>query len=254
MRTMRTLAFATLATLLVLAASCARRTGPAAAGPSPLAEARQVLLVLAPGWDAPAGALARFEREALTSAWKPVGAALPTALGRNGLGWGLGLHPAQTTGPFKREGDGKAPAGAFRLGYAFGYAPTFPAARLPYFQLTPGLECVDDARSRHYNRILSRLPGRVADWDSSETMLRSDDLYSLGLVVEHNANPPEAGAGSCIFLHVWNGPGSGTAGCTALDKPAVAELLGWLDAAKNPVLVQLPRAEYDRLKAAWGLP
>jgi D-alanyl-D-alanine dipeptidase len=32
------------------------------------------------------------------------------------------------------------------------------------------------------------------------------------------------------------------------------EMLSWLDAGKSPLLVQLPEAEYARLRAAWGLP
>jgi hypothetical protein len=31
-------------------------------------------------------------------------------------------------------------------------------------------------------------------------------------------------------------------------------LLRWLDAKKRPLLVQLPRAEFERLREAWGLP
>ena len=111
---------------------------------------------------------------------------------------------------------------------------------------------MDDAASRHYNRIVS--PLGPAEWDSAETMLRPDGLYALGAVLGHNASPPRPGAGSCIFLHVRRGPDVPTAGCTALDRPDLAELLAWLDAEKNPVLVQLPRPEFKRLRQAWGLP
>jgi hypothetical protein len=32
------------------------------------------------------------------------------------------------------------------------------------------------------------------------------------------------------------------------------ELACWLDGAADPVLVQLPRTEYEALRQAWGLP
>jgi D-alanyl-D-alanine dipeptidase len=92
------------------------------------------------------------------------------------------------------------------------------------------------------------------DWNSSEHMLRSDDLYRWGVVVDHNADPPRPGAGSCIFLHIWRGPGQPTVGCTAMPQENLESVLGWLDPAKKPLLVQLPESEYQRLKRKWKLP
>ena len=34
----------------------------------------------------------------------------------------------------------------------------------------------------------------------------------------------------------------------------MTEIAGWLDGAAAPVLVQLPWAEYERWREAWGLP
>jgi hypothetical protein len=39
-----------------------------------------------------------------------------------------------------------------------------------------------------------------------------------------------------------------------MNEPALTTMIEWLAPARDPRLVQLPRAEYDRLKAAWGLP
>ncbi len=142
---------------------------------------------------------------------------IPVVVGKNGLGWGAGVAPGcrtarQRADPIKKEGDGKSPAGIFRLSTAFGYAAQEPPAwKMPYLSLTPSVECVDDARSKFYNRVLDR--ATVApDWSSSEQMLRPDGLYRWGLVVDHNAEPVTAGAGSCIFLHIWLGPGVGNHG------------------------------------------
>ena len=185
-----------------------------------------------------------------------MGEDVPVAVGRSGLGWGVGLvDTGPAAGPRKREGDGKAPAGVFALGTAFGFAPRAEASwlRLPYTPLTDAVECVDDTASRRYNLIVARGAGGDVDWNSSEKM-RSIEGYRWGLVVRHNAAPPVAGRGSCIFLHVWAAPGKGTAGCTAMEESSLKELLGWLERRKRPLLVQLPEAEYARLRAAWRLP
>src|SRR5215218_1632786 len=98
----------------------------AAAGktPAPLARSRQVVVVTTRGWDDVPGTLRRFELKGARRAWAQVGGDVPVAVGRNGLGWGAGLvDTSADAGPQKREGDGKAPAGVFALGPAFGFAP-----------------------------------------------------------------------------------------------------------------------------------
>ena len=215
---------------------------------------RQLLLCLAAGWQATHGRLQRFER-APGAGWAAVGAALPVALGRAGLAWGRGLHPAQP-GRTKREGDGCSPAGVFAISALFGDAPDSPLARtakLPYGYATRDLKCVDDPASAYYNCIVDQA-GVVVDWISSEDMLRGDGRYALGAVVAHNTAPPLAGCGSCIFLHVWAAPGVPTAGCTALALADLSEVARWLDGAAAPLLVQLPQAEYGRWRMEWGLP
>lgn len=214
-------------------------------------------MVTTRGWDEVPGTLRRFERRGTRGAWAQVGREVPVAVGRNGLGWGVGVVETggAAEGPTKKEGDGKAPAGVFTLGSAFGFAPFREATwlRVPYIPLTSSVECVDDTASRHYNRIVDRLAAGDFDWNSSERM-RSVEGYRWGLVVRHNAAPPVAGRGSCIFLHIWAGAGRGTAGCTALEEERLTELLRWLDPKRLPLLVQLPEGEYARLRTAWRLP
>lgn len=224
---------------------------------SPIIESRQLVLVITAHWDAVAGALWRYERASIDVTWRVVGSQSPVVVGRNGMGWGRGLHaPLPDEGPIKKEGDGKAPAGVFRLTRAFGYAPAAEAAavKLPYTHLTSAIECVDDSRSAHYNTLVDRSQMTAVDWNSAEQMLRPDERYRWGVIVEHNTNPTLAGAGSCIFLHIWESAAIGTAGCTALEASRLEQLLGWLDPAANPVLVQLPASEFKRLNQSWGLP
>src|ERR1043166_3597633 len=222
---------------------------------SPLARSRQLVLVTTRDWGAVEGTLERFERKDSKAAWRRVGEKVPVVVGRSGLGWGAGLKAQAGDGPVKREGDGRAPAGVFALGPAFGFAPAPEASwlKLPYTPLADDTECVDDVSSSRYNLLVERSGAGVGGWKSWEQM-RAAPGYRGGVVVGHNAGPPVAGRGSCIFLHIWAGPSKGTAGCTAMAQPGLEELLRWLDAKKRPLLVQLPEAEYARLRAAWRLP
>ena len=223
----------------------------------PLAGCHQLLRVLALDWTSTTGELQRFARATAEGEWEPVGETIPVSLGRGGLGWGIGLQPASEEGPHKAEGDGRAPAGIFAITALFGSADAdsdfVRAARLPYFAATPDLKAIDDPQSRHYNRIVDQRTVEK-DWSSCEDMLRTDERYTVGAVIAHNAVPPQPGAGSCIFLHVWEKPGAPTAGCTAGALAAIREICLWLEAAASPCLVQLPQAEYARLRGCWQLP
>ena len=123
---------------------------------------------------------------------------------------------------------------------------------MPYMEVDEHLECVDDPNSLFYNRFVRRAHIADPDWKSSENMRH--ELYTLGAVIHHNTNSPVAGGGSCIFMHRWRGPGKGTAGCTAMAEEDLQSVLTWLDPAKHPVMVQLPRDVYVRVQKAWKLP
>jgi D-alanyl-D-alanine dipeptidase len=55
-------------------------------------------------------------------------------------------------------------------------------------------------------------------------------------------------------MHIWSGSASPTAGCTAMKETDILKLIDFLDQKKNPVLVQVPRAEYDKMKKLYKLP
>lgn len=223
----------------------------------PIADAHQLIVVTSADWDASAAQLRRFERGG-DGAWHAVGAAVPVMLGRSGSAWGQGLHPAQARGPQKREGDGRAPAGVFAIGEAFGYASTGIGA-LPYLPTQATHYCVDVADSPLYNRIVDAADvGQSAVAGATEHMrldLHNDgDIrYRRGFVIAHNADGIP-GLGSCIFAHLLRRQGETTAGCTAMDEAALEEVLRWLDPARTPRFVLLPIGEYTRLAQAWQLP
>jgi L,D-peptidoglycan transpeptidase YkuD (ErfK/YbiS/YcfS/YnhG family) len=224
------------------------------AATNPLRHSCQCLVVVSRDWNAKTGVLRAFARKNSRSAWQMHGPAIPVVLGKKGMAWGRGLTDFTTTGG-KVEGDNKAPAGIFRLGPAFGYAPKSGARwiKFSYVPLTKQTEGIDDPRSRYYNRLVDRSKVAKVDWQSSEQMRRADDLYKWGVVVAHNS-PARPGAGSCIFLHIWKDSRSATAGCTAMPERDIVNLLRWLDPAARPLLVQMPQPEYEAARAKFRLP
>jgi D-alanyl-D-alanine dipeptidase len=154
----------------------------------------------------------------------------------------------------KTEGDGNAPAGIFALTEAFGVNAKPAALNLPFTRLGEYTECVDDVKSGHYNKIVDRMKVGNFDWKSSEKMLAVGAEYELGIFVGHNLFPINRGGGSCIFLHVWKDAETGTAGCTAMEKTRLEAIFGWVNAVRNPVLIQLPDDSYKQFQKEWNLP
>ena len=247
-------AFGLAALMACGANACA--TGQSASAPQAWRDARQLVLVVTDGWDATTGTLQRFELR--DGRWQAASMPSPISVGRNGAAWGLGLHPAQSGGPQKQEGDGRAPAGIFTLGEAFGYADE-AATAMPYRPMQATSYCIDVPDSPLYNRIIdTRTEGEAAAKGSTEPMRldlhnNGDPRYREGLVIGHNPTATPR-AGSCIFAHLWRTPGEPTAGCTAMAAETMDGMLAWLRPDARPVFVLLPRAEYERLAHDWRLP
>ena len=223
--------------LLILLASASQIFAGELVAP---ATARQSVVVATHGWSDTSGTLRRFSRSDARGPWHAVGPAISVNVGRSGLAWGLGLHTIPADGLRKVEGDGKAPAGVFRLIAAFGYDEKPAGVSLPYIRGGPDIEAIDDPQSRYYNRIVDRTRIAKRDWNSSEKMRPDSEDYRLGIVVAHNPRAVPR-AGSCIFMHLWRGPGRGSSGCTTMPRGAIAEIQRWLRPDAHPVLMQAPR-------------
>lgn len=220
-----------------------------AAVTNPLPQARQLIIVSAESWSSETGKLQMVSK--VSGAWVRHGKDVAVVLGR-GLGWGRGLHRNLRLGPRKREGDGRAPAGIFSLGPAFGYSRNPPAGcRLSYRALTERDYFVDDPKAKEYNQWVELPRGKAPKqlWRSAEKMLRPDPLYELGIVIHHNLAPIIPGGGSAIFFHVWRNASTPTVGCTAMARRDLLNLIRWLDPAKKPLLIQAPAAELPALRA-----
>ena len=216
---------------------------------SALAQTRQLVVVSAPSWKSETGKLQMLSN--VSGVWSRHGHEVPVVFG-HGLAWGRGPYFNSKSGPQKREGDERAPAGIFSLGPVFGYAKNPPAGcRLPYRAITEEDYFVDDPDAKEYNRWVRLPPGMAPKqlWRSAETMLRPDGLYQLGIVIHNNMDPIIKGRGSAIFLHVWRNASTPTVGCTAMAKSDLLKLIKWLDPAKKPLLIQAPAAEIPKLRA-----
>lgn len=199
--------------------------------------ADQLILIVSDDFNTTGAVLTRYEKEG--SIFRQRGEEVAVNLGRNGLAWGIGekgFSPKEDE-PVKKEGDGRAPAGIFTVSRAFGYAPSIET-KLPYIQADKELICVDDSESDDYNSVLNK--HESDNPRSFEWMKRDDDLYKIGVVIDHNREAKK-GAGSCIFFHIRKSEKAPTAGCSAMREEDLMTILRWLDPAEDPKVVQIPQ-------------
>ena len=199
-----------------------------------LSASQQILLVVAHDFNTSSASLEFFEDDTIIYTAK-------VNLGKNGLGWGVGVvnFSKKKGEPYKHEGDNRAPAGVFKLGNTFGYGYTHEFS-LPYLHTAKELICVDDSTSHFYNQIIQA----HGDEKSFEYMQREDNQYKYGVTVQHNQEAiPQRG--SCIFLHIQKEEGSGTAGCTSMREKDLLAIMHLLKRDKNPLLVQVTKSSRD---------
>jgi L,D-peptidoglycan transpeptidase YkuD (ErfK/YbiS/YcfS/YnhG family) len=247
-RKMRVAAIIVFFAFISLSHQSAAQLGPAV---------RQVIVTQAPAWNSQQAIMQCFERRDAQSPWLPVfKSSIPVLLGRNGMAWGRGVFTPPNNGiAAKVEKDGKAPAGVFRLGRMFGYAPRPPdGIRWPYVQVGRYDAWVDDPQNPYYNQHVRVTPDNIPPWFEKQRMRLGDSAYKWMLVIDHNANPPVSGYGSAIFFHVRRGPKTPTAGCTSMAEENLVKVLRWLRVEASPHYVLLPEADYQALRRAWGLP
>lgn len=243
------------------AAAPTAAAGPPLAGAAtnvfPVAGCRQLLVVTAKDFAASSGLLRRFARQGPDAPWQEIGGGVPCRLGRNGLGVGRGLVDF-SDGPVKKQGDGRTPAGLFRLPEAFGYADEAAAraagVRLPYAALTDRSACVTAPDSPLFGRIAGPEAREAGGAVRQERMVRDDRANVWGVLVGHNREQPDPGAGACVFVNVRPASGPPTGGSVGCPEDVAAGLAAWLDPAGAPVLAVLPEAVYRRERQAWGLP
>jgi L,D-peptidoglycan transpeptidase YkuD (ErfK/YbiS/YcfS/YnhG family) len=136
--------------------------------------------------------------------------AWPVALGRGGI-----LAN-------KREGDGGTPRGKFRplrLWWRSDRHPR-PPTGLPVRRITAFDAWCEDPADHRYNRPIGVPAGEPGD-----RLRRQDHLYDFIIEIDHNTRPRIAGRGSAVFLHLARPGLAPTAGCVAMPKSRLRQLL-----------------------------
>jgi L,D-peptidoglycan transpeptidase YkuD (ErfK/YbiS/YcfS/YnhG family) len=216
-------------------------------------DVKQLIVSVAPSWDSNTGRLQCFER--VGDGWKPATAAWSVLYGKNGLVWGRGLLGTSEPGTHKRERDGRAPAGVFRIGTIYTYDSALPSgAKFPFHTVGAGDAWVDDVNHPDYNRHVTIDPANPPPWFEKQKMRHGDFAYRWLVEIRHNSDPPVPGEGSAIFFHIRRGVTRPSAGCTTMAEADLVNLIRFLRAEKKPHYALLPRAEYEKKWKVWGLP
>lgn len=215
--------------------------------PSPLASATRLVLVTADTMNSTAATLQTFERGAPNQSWRPASEPEPAVIGRGGMGWSHFYRALARPGePMKIEGDKRAPAGVYSIGRTFGMVPS---QRANYISVKHDTVCVDDPGHRAYNTITTR--ASITPNTRVENMGRVLPMYRRGIVVDYPTNA-RAQAGSCIFIHIWRSPTTGTAGCVALPEARVEALQDFTES--SAAIAIMPRFALDRLRGCLPAP
>ena len=202
----------------------------------------QKIEVITGDWNAVHGKMYLWERKDTVSEWE-LYTSFDINVGRNGFAVDSTQQSLFSQNKkIKHEGDGCSPAGIFTLGKIFSYH-NITDLRMPFKQVDENDLCVDDRQSVYYNTLIDADTIASPDYHSFETMRRKDDQYEYGVWVNYNTEPARPGNGSCIFLHIWKDPSTGTSGCTSMSRNNMLQLIHWLDENKNPVLVQFVDTE-----------
>lgn len=206
---------------------------------SRVGDARQVIVVEAPRWSSTEGTLTAFEKRG--GNWQVVQSPVRAQLGYGGL----------VRGDRRRQGTGTVPTGVFEILSGFGRKAD-PGTALDYIQ-------VDRNDAWTYN---PRVPSTYNVFQDADRSWKSyggyvEELWDMGYqydyvaVLDYNlpegpirtgangvrrsSNPPDTSRGGGIFLHVDNG--NKTAGCIAVTKKVMRDLMTWMDPKKDPVIV-----------------
>lgn len=220
--------------------------------PSQLAHvggADQVIVVTADSWTTSYGTLRAYQRDG--DGWRQVVGATPARLGWSGL----------VLERDRRQGTGKTPAGTFGLVNAFGRQPD-PGTSLAYRQVdrddawtynprVPSTYNVFQNVNRSwssYGNYVERLWSYGVQYDYVAVMdynLPAGPIRTGADGVRRAVNPADTRKGGGIFLHVTNG--KVTAGCIAIPKDVMRDILQWLRPGADPVIVVGPESVIDRM-------
>lgn len=223
--------------LFVSAVPAQAATGPTG---SEVGKAEQVIVVTAPNTSARMGTLEAFELK--DGDWVRVLGPVAANLGFGGL----------VAGDQRRQGTGKTPIGTYEVVNAFG-RDADPGTALPYRRIDRNdVWTFNRNAPSTYNLFQSVNRSWKSYGERLERLWEFGKQYDLVAVLDYNlpdpktvttgrdgvrrtSKPADTDRGGGIFIHASNG--KNTAGCVAIAKPKMRELMQWMDPAKKPTTV-----------------
>ncbi|MEN8236421.1 MAG: L,D-transpeptidase family protein [Pseudomonadota bacterium] len=139
----------------------------------------------------------------------------------------------------KTEGDGATPIGCYPLRQLLFRSDRLeqPVTDLPVRSLIPSDGWCDDPKdTQRYNQLVTT-PYAL----SHEKLWCNDHVYDVIVVVGYNDDPCKSGKGSAIFIHLAREGYPPTAGCIALIKDDLLEVLKSTQATSK-LIIYPPRA------------
>ena len=122
----------------------------------------------------------------------------------------------------QKEGDNITPKGTFKITRVYYRSDKVKniSTSIKKIKINKNIGWCNDSKSPFYNREI-KLPSKF----SFEKLYRNDNLYDLLAVLNYNTNPVEKNKGSAIFIHIAKKRFKPTAGCIALQKKDLMNLM-----------------------------
>ena len=125
-------------------------------------------------------------------------------------------------GKKEKEGDKITPIGTYKIVKIYYRNDRVKKilSNFKLFKIKKNMGWCDDPKSKKYNQLV-KVPNKYG----YEKLNRKDNIYDLIIVLDYNVNPIIKNKGSAIFIHVAKPKYKKTAGCVALKKTHLIELI-----------------------------
>ena len=122
----------------------------------------------------------------------------------------------------KKEGDQITPKGQFKIKSILYRKDRISnlKSKISKIPIKNNMGWCDDSQSKQYNRLI-KYPFAY----SAEKLYRADNIYDIILVLNYNTNPIRKNKGSAIFIHIAKKNYKSTAGCIAVSKKNLREII-----------------------------
>jgi L,D-peptidoglycan transpeptidase YkuD (ErfK/YbiS/YcfS/YnhG family) len=122
----------------------------------------------------------------------------------------------------KQEGDNVTPKGTFKIVKIYYRSDRIKkiSSKFRPIKITKNMGWCDDPNSKNYNQLI-KLPTKYGH----EKLHKKNNVYDLIVVLNYNMSPIIKNKGSAIFIHVAKKKYKKTAGCIALKKIHLLNLI-----------------------------